>query len=90
MPKMHNVKYAHLLKDNIWVADLADMQLNKFNKIIQFQFLLYIIDIFSFFNCDSMQGRITVRHGVARKRSTKRLKHTENLFRKKLQLTGVC
>ena len=49
MPKMHNVKYAHLLKDNIWVADLADMQLNKFNKIIQFQFLLYIIVIFSFF-----------------------------------------
>ena len=32
----------------------------------------------------------TARHGVIRKRSTKRLKHTENLFRKNLQLMGVC
>ena len=33
-------------KDNIWGADLADMQLiNKFNK--GFRFLLYVIDIFS-------------------------------------------
>ena len=35
----------------------------------------------------------TTRHqalSVARKRSTKRLKHTGNLFRKKLQLIGVC
>ena len=34
------------LKDNIWGADLADMQLiGKFNK--GFRFLLYVIDIFS-------------------------------------------
>ena len=33
-------------KDNIWGADLADMQLiSKFNK--GFRFLLYVIDIFS-------------------------------------------
>ena len=33
-------------KDNIWDADLADMQLlSKFNK--QFRFLLCVIDIFS-------------------------------------------
>ena len=33
-------------KDNIWVADLADMQLlSKYNKGIKF--LLYVIDIFS-------------------------------------------
>ena len=33
-------------KDNIWGADLADMQLiNKFNK--GFRFLLCVIDIFS-------------------------------------------
>ena len=32
--------------DNIWVADLADMQLiNKFNK--GFRFLLCVIDIYS-------------------------------------------
>ena len=34
------------LKDNIWDADLADMQLlSKFNK--GFRFLLYVIDVFS-------------------------------------------
>ena len=33
-------------KDNIWGADLADMQLiSKFNK--EFRFLLCVIDIFS-------------------------------------------
>ena len=39
----------------------------------------------------SMQGRTgTTRHAVARKKSTKSLKHTGNLFRKNLQLIGVC
>ena len=38
----------------------------------------------------SMQGwTATVRHGVTRKRSTKGLKDTTNLFRKNLQLIGV-
>ena len=33
----------------------------------------------------------TKRHGVTRKRGTKRLlKHTGNLFRKNLQLKDVC
>ena len=30
------------------------------------------------------------RYGVTKKRSPKRLKHTGNLFRKNLQLIGVC
>ena len=38
-----------------------------------------------------MQGlTATMRHGVTKKRSTKRLKHTGNLFRKNLQLKDVC
>ena len=37
-------------KDNIWGADLADMQLiSKFNK--GFRFLLCVIDIFSKYAC---------------------------------------
>ena len=37
-----------------------------------------------------MQGSTaTTRHGGTSKRSTKRLKYTRNLFRKKLQLKGV-
>ena len=39
----------------------------------------------------SMQdGTVTTSNGVTRKRSTKRLKHIQNLFRKNLQLIGVC
>ena len=39
-----------LFKDNIWAADLADMQsVIKFNKIIRF--LLYVIPIFSKYPC---------------------------------------
>ena len=39
----------------------------------------------------SMQGwTATTRHGVTKKRTTKRLKHTGNLFRKNLQLNNVC
>ena len=39
-------KYIYHLKNNIWGADFADMQLiSKFNK--GFRFLLCVIDIFS-------------------------------------------
>ena len=39
----------------------------------------------------SMQGcTATTRHGVTRKEAQKRLQHTENLFRKNLQLKHVC
>ena len=39
----------------------------------------------------SIQGwRATTRHRVTRKRSTKKLKHTGNLFKKNLQLKDVC
>ena len=38
-----------------------------------------------------MQGRTaSTRHGVKRKRSTKRLEHTGYLFRKNLRLKDVC
>ena len=38
-----------------------------------------------------MQGRIAItRNGVTRKRSTKRIKETGNLFRKNLELIGWC
>ena len=44
--KFKKRKVYSTFKDNIWVADLADMQLiSKFNK--EFRFLLCVIDIFS-------------------------------------------
>ena len=48
-PTIRNVKKITVysrFEDNIWSADLADMQLiSKFNK--EFRFLLCVIDIFS-------------------------------------------
>ena len=46
-----------------------------------------------FFNWDSLHARqnlATVRHGVTRKRTTKKLKPVGNLFWKNLKLKGVC
>ena len=46
-----------------------------------------------FFNWDSLHARLktaTTRHGVTANRSTKRSKHTENLFKNNLQLKGFC
>ena len=37
-----------------------------------------------------LQKHMLARHGFTRKRNTKRLKHTGNLFKKILQLKGVC
>ena len=38
-----------------------------------------------------MQGwRPTTRDGVTRRKSTQKLKQTENLFAKNLQIKGVC
>ena len=43
---LKKVQFNSRFKDNIWGADLADMQLiSKFNK--GFRFLLCVIDIFS-------------------------------------------
>ena len=45
-----------------------------------------------FKNWDSLYARLNSHYKAwsYRKRSTKILKHTENLFRKNLQLKGVC
>ena len=50
---------------------------------------LFFYQFFFFFSIGIHSMRdwtATMRHGVTRKRSTKRLQHTENLFRKNLQL----
>ena len=56
------------------------------------KYLIVTQKLFSFFliGIHSMQDwAATTRHGVTKKRSTKRLNHTGNLFRKNLQLSGV-
>ena len=53
--------------------------------LILLQFCFFLIGI------HPIQGwTVIMRHGVTTKRSTKRLKHTGNLFRKNLQLKDVC
>ena len=50
---------------------------------------LQSFDIF-FIGINSTQGWMaTMRHGITRKKSRKRLNHTGNLFRKNLHLKGV-
>ena len=58
----------------------------EINKQILNNTLAELANIF-LIGIHSMQDQTaTMRHEVARERSTKRLKHTENLFRKNLQL----
>ena len=46
--------------------------------------------IFFLIGTHPMQGStVTTRHGVTRKKSTKRLKHTGNWFEKNLQFKGA-
>ena len=48
-------------------------------------------NLFFLIGIHSMQSlTATARHRVTRKRNTQRLKHIGNLFRKNLQLKGVC
>ena len=66
------------------------VSMKVFYKLIVL-FLVFFIYLFILIGIHSMQGSTaTMRHGVTRKRSTKRLEHTENLFRKNLQLKDVC
>ena len=63
---------------------------SKATIIINFEEKRDPLSIFFKIGIYSMQGwTATARHGVTRKRSTKRLQHTANLFRKNLQLS-VC
>ena len=65
-----------------WGFSSLFKEIYKKNDLLFFFFLIGI---------HSMQGwTATKRHGVTRKRSTKRLEHTGNMFRKDLQLKDVC
>ena len=72
------------------------LRLDLFVSFLPDLFFIFIFIIFFFFfffliRIYSMQGwTVTTRHGVTRKRGTKRLRHTGNLFSKNLQLKGVC
>ena len=60
---------------------LAPSQTDLVNKDSRYLFLIGI---------HSLHGlTATTRHGVARKRSTKRLKHTANLFKKNLLVCKI-
>ena len=71
-----------LCKPHTW--ENSDSQVTGKNALVQSDFLFFLIGI------HSMQGwTATTRHGVTRKRTTKRLKHARNLFRENLQLKGI-
>ena len=60
----------------------CDLNNPVLNKILY----LVVFSLYFFFNWDSLHAR----HGVTTKRSTNRLEHTGNLFRKNFQLKDVC
>ena len=77
--KSHILTYGIMLSN---MNHLSSQMLISFQQILSFFFLTGI---------HSMQGgTVTTRHGVARKRSTKKLKDTGNLPRKNLHPVGVC
>ena len=65
----------------LYLLSFLEIKTSVVNEIISFSLIGRL----------NMEGwTATTRHGVIRKRSTKRLKNIENLFRKNLQLIGVC
>ena len=70
-----------------WLPDIT----NYSYCLLDLVFVLENIYMYFLIGIHSMQGwKATIRHGVIRKRNTKRLQHTGNLFRKNLQLKDVC
>ena len=64
---------------------------NFITRILSLSPLFMCPNFFFLIGIHSMQGwTATTRHGITRKRSTQRSKHTGNIFRKNLQLIGVC
>ena len=81
---------------NLQISDTIDgnENMNHQEDTLKYNFFVYLPFFFFFFfliGIHFMQGWTTTsRHGVKRKRNTKRFKQTWNLFRKNLQLKGVC
>ena len=76
-----------LLSYKIWYISSLLRRVYPTNKLKRFFKSSHIFLI----GIHSMQDwTATTRHGATRKRSIKRLKRTGSLFRKNLQLTGVC
>ena len=80
LQQAHDSQPRHLVKAAV-IRWLPDGQACK-KEVFLFLFLIGI---------HSMQGwTATTRHGVITKEAQKRLQDTENLFRKNVQLKGVC
>ena len=75
------------------VRNKAEIVFSSQNHLHYYNFFLIWIQSMQEWTRKAWQERktrkTTTRHGVTRKRSTKRLKHTRNLFRKNLQLKTV-
>ena len=91
----------HNLSVSLWLKKWK--LLEKINRLMQLlwhtlQSLIHtyenvsweLTNIYNFFNWDSFHARLNSHYEAWRKISTKRLKHTAILFRKNLQLRGVC
>ena len=72
------------------ITIFCDLRMTGFKSIsVTLPAGIYCFFKLGFTPCNAEQP-LTTRHGVTRKRKTKRLRHAVNLFKKNLQLKDVC
>ena len=90
--KMLQVTFSSKLDDwGTYIISIAKTASKKIVLIHSMKFLFLEVVLYLFFKkiWDSLHARLN-RDGIPRKRSTKRLEHTGNIFGKNLHLIGVC
>ena len=92
--KWHNGMWSIKVKSLSEVTNAIELNIIIAGFIFIYLLFIYLfiyLLIYLFIGIHSTECRTAnTRHRVTRKRSTKRLKHTGNQFRKNLQLKDVC
>ena len=88
------VFYFNIYIYNIYISYIYNKYIYIYILYIYIIYILYIYYIYYIYyillGIHFMQGWTATTRRVTRKRSTERLRHTGNLFRKNLQLKDVC
>ena len=88
--KIRNELLYHITREAAKISAISSDKIGKYEYLTGGKILPSDQRQFFLIGIHSMQGwRATTRHGFTRKRNTKRLRHTWNLFRKNLKLKDV-
>ena len=77
-------------KDFWRLANIPQAKFAQSHSLVTLLFCHTLVTLFNWIHSPCKAEQPRGHGGSQRKRSTKRLKHTKNLFRKNLQLKGVC